>query len=324
MAFAWSVSRLNTYIQCPYLYYLRYKKRLKVPKAWYLIFGAAIHRAIEVCHKGQPNQNFIPTPKRPLYFRSAKSFGGFWLGFWEREIARAERETGISWESESQPERLKGFGWALLAGTKDGRYKGYYECITHPPFPVEVLEVELSLEGTLWGYPFTGIIDQIWKTRKGVAIVDITTGRSQAVKFRQFTAYDELLSAYCRANPLAQERFGGERQYFIWNMQTEKLIPTKPQDPATLRESLAVASAGVQDGLFQEAQQDTDCRFCEYREVCGKTVGKPISAMRAGNELGVEIITPDRPPKPKPRQLTFKAGVGVEGGWFRGDQVTGK
>lgn len=320
--FRWSVARLSAYLQCPYAYYLRYREKVKTSKPWYLIFGGAIHKAIEICHKGNSRQQFEPTLERPLFFKSAQAFGGFWLGLWERTVAAAEAGTGVQWTSPDQKDQLKGLGWALLAGTKDGRYKGYYHCILHPPLPIEVLEVEFTFEVDLWGYPFTGKIDQIWRTPQGTAVVDLTTGRSQAVKFLQITAYDACLRELCRTDPEARERFGaGANQHFIWTLREEKLVPTAPQDSETLRRNLEFVAAGIQDGDFRETQQDQVCRFCVYRRICGKTVGEPIPAAD-GETAGIKIVLPSRPPKPSAQQLTFK--VGAKGGWFRGEQVRGR
>ena len=47
-----SVTQLNTYLACPYKYYLQYQERLpweKVPSG--VAFGSAIHRTIEGFHK---------------------------------------------------------------------------------------------------------------------------------------------------------------------------------------------------------------------------------------------------------------------------------
>lgn len=318
--FRWSANRLLLYLKCPYAYFLRYEEKIKVPVPWYLVFGDTVHESIKVCHKGNPHQHFEPTPERPLFFRSSWTLAGFWIKLFERKIAKAEEETGIQWDYEGQKEDLVKLGWIMLAGKKDGSRKGYYRCILNPPFQINLLEVEYQIWTKLWEkFPAQARIDQIWETSQGTALVDLTTGRSHDVKFLQITLYDLCLKQHCRDDPEARKRFGSEASiHYIWSLRDEKLIPIEPQEPQTLREGLEYAAANIQDGEFHETQQDHVCRYCEYREICGKLTGKPIPAADGAES---EISLPARAKKPRPQQLYFKRGAA--GGWFRGTQVKG-
>lgn len=321
--FRWSVSRILKYLSCPYAYFLQYKQKITAPKPYYLVFGGAVHKAIEICHRGNPRQRFQPTTQRPLFFQDAKAFGGFWIGHWQREVAKAEKETGIEWHSEKETrmKELTGLGYAMLAGTQAGSYQGYYQCILKPPFPVEILEVEWKIpkEVKLWGYSFTGFIDQIWRTPEGTALVDITTSQAEEVKFFQITIYDLCLQEACRLNLKLQERFGGGAQaHYVWALRQEKLVRIQP-DPEASRETFAAAVAGIEAGDFHESPQDQKCRFCEFREICGKTgqefINLPLS------EQKLQLALPELPPKPKYHQPPFPSNKGVKGGWIRGQQV---
>ncbi len=322
----WSPHRLLLWLRCPYAYFLQYKEKVRVPKEWFLIFGGAVHEAIKICHRGNRHQAFMPTLERPLFFKSALSFGKFWCGLWKREIAKAEKETGIKWSKEGQQEELQALGWAMLAGKKDGSYKGYYHCILNPPFPARIIALEFTIpKVTLWGFPFSGRIDQLWRTDQGTAIIDITTGRSTDVKFLQMTAYDLALQEYCRINPKAGKLFGeGARQHFVWNLRTERLIRARLQDPLELRRQLEAAVAGIQDGDFHQTQQDDVCRWCEFKEMCGKIMGESLPATSDLVQLELEglSLALEGPRALQPRQGYFKKGA--EGGWFKGAQVMGK
>lgn len=320
MAFRWSASRILRYLKCPYSYYLRYKEKLVVPIPWQIFFGKTIHKAIEVCHLGNPHQGFKPTPERPLFFQSAKKFGGFWLNLWEREVEKASKEPGILWRNRNQYDILKGYGWALLAGTKDARYKGYYNSITHFPLPIKILEVEKKIRGSLWGFPFVGIIDQLWETEKGTAVVDLTTSRSNRTKQLQLTAYRYLMEDLCQRDLVARNTFGeAPVHYFVWMLGGEKIASISPHGSRELKEILRYVAEGVQFGKFPRTHQDYTCSSCEYRKACGKT-GETTFSTRGSKEVEISLPSPARPPKPK--QLYFKKGA--KGGWFRGNQVKGK
>lgn len=321
--FRWSASRLSAYFTCPRAYKFRYKERVKVPKPWYLIFGDGVHRAVGICHKGTGRAPFTPTPERPLYFKSAKKFGGFWPKHWERTVARAQETTGVRWSYSGQFDDLTGLGIQILAGTKDGKHKGYYNSILNPPFPVKILEVEYQIRPTLFGsFDFQATIDQIWETPWGIAIVDLTTGRSQEVKFSQISAYAVAFCEHCREDPKDQVRFGedGAARFFIWHLRENVLTPRVPEDPYELLEKLEYAAANIQDGYFPKTADDSPCRFCEFREICGrKVVGKAIPAFN-GEIAEIQIPPASKPPKAKQRYFR----KGAEGGWFRGKQVKGK
>jgi len=320
--FRWSVSRLGTYFTCPRAYYLQYKERKKVPEPWYLVFGAAIHGAIEICHKGTKRSPFTPTPERPLYFKSAKSFGKFWPGHWKRVVTAAREEPGISWSYPEQFAVLTGLGIQILAGTEDGKHKGYYNSILNPPFAVEVLEIEYPIYTTLFGsYPFQATLDQIWRTPWGIAIVDLTTGRGKEVKFSQISAYAIAFRRHCQEDPKARKRFGGDgaARFFIWHLRENVLTPRTPEDPHELLEKLEYAAANIQDGYFPKTADDSSCRFCKFRAICGKQISTEATPAHDGGVTEIQLPAPASPPKAK--QLHFRKGAA--GGWFRGTQVRG-
>jgi len=318
MAFRWSASRLLLYLRCPRAYFLKYKKKVSVPIPSYLVFGKAIHKGIKILHQGNPHQRFEPTEERPLFFKDAQAFGGFWIGLLQREVEKTEKETGIRWKNDEEKDSLKSLGWAMLAGTKDSRWRGYYNTILKPPFPIKILEWEFRIRTDLFSrFPVTAVIDQIWETPEGTAIVDFTTGRSSNVKFLQMTFYHEVLKEYCRI-PKARKRFGsGPKGYYIWNLRDEKLIPTSPQNSAKLREMLEFSTTGVHLGEFHETQQDDVCRYCEYAEICEKTIGKPFSLKRENGEK-LQISLPLREKEVRLKQLHFKKGMEGKGGWRGG------
>lgn len=316
--FRWSATSLSLYLRCPHAYWLRYREKIMLPVPPYLTFGSAVHKAIRICHRGNPHQFFQPTAERPLFFESAQSFGNFWCSLWAREIAQAEKTTGITWRNRDEEfGQYLGLGRKLLAGTKDDPHSGYYNTIFS--LPIEILEVEFRINTDLWGYPFTAIIDQIWRTEGGIAIVDFTSGKHHDIKYLQTTVYDQCLRQWRRRDPQAKQRFAGEIAHFVWSLRDNQRIPTAPQNPTTLLDDLEFAARNIEAGHFPQTQQDQGCRYCEYQTICDKTVGQPIPA-GDGGQLTVSL--PERQPPRRNRQLGFRGGA--EGGWFRGGQVRGQ
>ena len=77
-----SVTQLNTYLACPYKYYLAYEERLqweKVPSG--VAFGSAMHRTIEEFNKALSNGGM-----------DEKAVIAFFADQWSREVKREEVE----------------------------------------------------------------------------------------------------------------------------------------------------------------------------------------------------------------------------------------
>lgn len=320
----WSETRLQRYWTCPRAYYLAYEARPKprVPTPHYFVFGKAIHEAVRICHKGPYNQRFQPSDDRKLYFKSAQAFGRFWFGLWRRMVAEAEANTGIRWRNPEEREKeiavQSSIGWAVLAGTKDGKSIGYYNGVLGLD-GVTILEVEFPFEVVLWGYHFTGKIDHIQRRGDQIVIVDFTTSWYSNIKQTQLAAYQLAVEQLRDTDPRYQERFSGEIVQCVWNLRTGKLESVPPEDPSIFHAMLDEASAGVQIEDFRALHTDYACGYCEYRDICPQTEAKPIPPIGNGP---VVVDLPPPPPKPLGRQGHFSKGA--KGGWIRGGQVKGQ
>ena len=345
MSFQWSATRLGTYLECPRLYWFEYRAKPEVPTTPPFVFGGGIHETIAFCHQGRGN--WEQSPERPLYFSSGKKLAGYWSGEydrereawvgngqWDRVIARAERENkkGIAWNSPEQKRNLRFLGRRIL--------ESYYSSITNPRIPLSVIGIEFRLEMTLWGYPFTGYIDQVWKIGKRIdlpsgksipegatAVMDLTTGKWTDVKRLQVSLYCHALRKICLESHDARKIFGiGPEIGFVWSLRTKKLRPIWPSSEKEIKETISSIATSIQNGLFEPSFRGHACRYCRYRSLCGKEEAKEIPVHadeedQSGKLLGLALPEPSL--GSEVRQLTFNTWV-PEGGWIRGKQVRGK
>lgn len=131
----WSYSRLGTFDQCPYQFFLKHICKYKDIDKFYASYGSFIHKIIERYYRGE-------IPKEEL-----------------------ESEFLINFSDEVKGTRPKD---SIVSSYID---KGALYFSEFEPFPYECVEVEKKVIFDLGGYEFIGFIDYLGKDENGDYII---------------------------------------------------------------------------------------------------------------------------------------------------------
>lgn len=159
----WSYSRIKSFYDCPYRWYLQYIRKLKAKDMFFASYGSFMHKLIEMYLKGEK------TPKQlcDIYLQKFK----------EEVVGRAPNQKVFANYFKSGLQYLKNL----------------------QPFPYNVIAVEKRVDFNLDGIPFVGYIDLLGEKDGNLYVVD---NKSRTLKPRSKrkkpTKSDEELDNYLR------------------------------------------------------------------------------------------------------------------------------
>lgn len=292
-----SYSKVNMWHYCPRMYEFSYEKKLKAPVPVALVFGNAIHRAIEWLYRGSPPQKLrrLQNGYSQLYFKSADSFVNFWKFLWSEftsakdanpSILGTKPYENIKWSSDDLAKTkeeyfiLREFGANLL--------RHYYQKHSqNGPFPIEVEKsfyVPLGMmRRSLQGVWLKGVFDQIWHNEKnGYIIVDFKTGwrfySIQDSKIQLPLHKDFQLSLYSLA---FRYLYKVEEHCIIWypltykkdkngNIDYWKPVPTFRTETDHIRalDRIETFIKGINRRQFDRTSDYNRCLRCPFFEPC--------------------------------------------------------
>ncbi len=159
----WSYSRVKSFGDCPYRWFLRYIKKHKGKELFFASYGTFAHKLLEQYYKGELSQD-------KLY--------STYLGNFKEEVKGSAPDKKI-----------------FTNYFKDGlKYFKEFQ-----PFPFETIAVEEKVDLNIDGVKFTGFIDYVGKDKDGIIVVD---NKSRNLKPRSNrskpTKTDEELDSYLR------------------------------------------------------------------------------------------------------------------------------
>lgn len=131
----WSYSRITTFEQCPYKFFLKYISDCEDIPMFYAQFGSFIHRLLERFYRGELSKDEMRMD--------------FLLNF-STEV-KGDRPSADLVEKYIR---------------KGSEYLGSFE-----PFPYKMLEVEKKIEFELNGYKFVGFIDFLGEDEEGGLVI---------------------------------------------------------------------------------------------------------------------------------------------------------
>ncbi len=293
-----SYSKVNMWFFCQRMFWYVYVKKQKMPAPVALVFGDAIHRAIEWLYKGDPRQKLkrLNNGYSQLYFKSAESFVNFWKFLW-REFNKGKNanpailgtqpyeiikfSSNNSYAIKEEYYTLQNFGSSLL------RY--YYN--THSkkgPFPIEVEKTFCiplgAVRRSLEGVRLKGVFDQIWRDQKGnYILVDFKTGwRFYSIQDPQAQLplhKDFQLSLYSLA---FRYIYKTEESCIIWyplhyerdnkngNINYWKPVPTfrTKSDHERALDRIEAFIKGINLNYFERTSDPNRCRHCSFFKSC--------------------------------------------------------
>lgn len=266
-----SYSSISTYLLCPRAWRYRYIERVKVPTAPALVFGSAVHTAIEDYIRARVDPELSEERDVPISDRFAAS--------WK---IRVETEREIAWDSKNSADSMAKLGATMCGGpievTGGGPKRGLRNLSVFlndlkPLIVDDQPVVEKRVEFTVPGVPIPiiGYIDMI--ASDGVPIDFKTAGRAWYSK----KAHSELQPAFYLL-ALMQEGYtanpDGRFRYIIVT-KTKKtkvqVIDTKRtvEQLFWLMELIRETWQAIEAGVFPPNPLGWKCPgYCEYSGMC--------------------------------------------------------
>ncbi|MCK5743641.1 MAG: PD-(D/E)XK nuclease family protein [Caldisericia bacterium] len=237
-----SYSKISSYMQCPYKYYLAYIVKLPTEPKPYFSFGHSLHKILEWLHK-------------PKIFSSTISVD---------EILREYNNCWVSmgFTSIDEEARYKEIGRSILISYWD-KMNGNF----HPAFEVEK---RFSFEpDELPGVTLTGIIDRIDLTESGeLTLMDYKTGKwipsdADAMDTLQLTIYAIAVSRLW-GKPVSRVS-----NLFLREQKEVSFVPDEHRMKQAMNEIVDVID-GIRNKRF-ETKTNRFCNWCDYHNRCKTT-----------------------------------------------------
>ena len=201
----WSFSRINSYAQCPFEWYMKYIECEEGHGSFYADFGTLMHKCLELYSKGETDAKSI-----------LKNYENYWNEYIENDLRDKDGRVQIEKEDEYYQEGVK-----------------YFENVVHFQKVLdenEILGVEkkinfsLTAEGKEESYPMIGYIDLLLRNKETGAIT-IMDHKSAKIKFKkdggiyksdEYHWRDFKRQLYLYAIPVIEEY--GKVDHLAWNL----------------------------------------------------------------------------------------------------------
>lgn len=237
-----SYSKISTYLQCPYKYYLSYVVKLPTLPKPYFSFGHSIHSVLEWMHK--PRVIPVSISQQEVLDRYAQN--------WETAGYRDIDEEA----------RYRDIGRSMLISywsKQNGTFK--------PALEVEK-RFEIALDG-MESVTLTGIIDRVDMLELGsLALLDYKTGKWTPGSVDEM---DKLqLIIYSIATKHIWNRDVSKAGYYF--LRCDRELSFKP-DEEQITSTLSMVG-NVSRGIIAEnfpIQRNKFCNWCDYNKRCEST-----------------------------------------------------
>lgn len=233
----WSFSRISTYEDCPYCWYLRYIRGCQDSDRFYATYGKFLHKLIEKYYSG--------------YYTKEEMIEVF-LSDFKREVrGRRPNATIVENYINSGVEYLESF----------------------EPFPFEMIDVEKKVEFQIGENDFIGFIDYLGRDGEDLVIVD---NKSKAMKPRSNrkkpTRSDKELDSKLRQLYLysvaIEEEYGRLPKYLCINSIRSNTFVKEPFD-VDAYESTKKWATNMIDSIKQDVDFIPDPKMFTCWWICG-------------------------------------------------------
>ncbi len=237
-----SYSRISTYLQCPYKYYLSYIVKLPTKPRPYFSFGSSIHTVLEWLHKPR----ILP------------------VNYSIREIIAYYDENWINrgYSGIDEESRYKELGKSILISyweKMEGSFKPALEVEKNFSYPLQGFE----------GVTLTGIVDRIDLDESGdLILTDYKTGKWIP---SSVNGMDTLqLSIYAIAmSSLWDKKVAKVSNLYLREHKEVAFIPTQEKITDAMTE-IDRAVTGIRNKEF-DLKVNKFCNWCDYKNRCKTT-----------------------------------------------------
>lgn len=284
-----SATKLLTFAQCPYLYWLKYELKIKVPVSIHLVFGQAIHQLIASFYRLSLTQRIkrMENGQTVLFPKTKESAIKLWINFFE-DVLKEERSkrfhqpTKIRFlaqteeEIAQEQERWKLKGISIIAK--------YWEDNKDAPFPVAIEKRFCVPAPGRTDIKIVGSIDQIREVPPGSGnfyLVDLKTGwdygqKDPRIQYPVHHDYQFTIYSFAFRMLYGKEEAGIIRYPLGWKKinpigeRIDKRLLITPRSEyhyLELSKLIELFLLATQHQIFPKITKDA-CRFCDYLEIC--------------------------------------------------------
>ena len=239
----WSYSRLGSFKDCPYRFFLRYISKCKDEPQFYAEYGSFIHRLIEQYYRGEITKQEMQT---------------VFLSDFSTEVKGKRPNKDI----------VKKYI------QKGSEYLGSFE-----PFPYKMVDVEMKVEFHIGGSPFVGYIDFLGIDEEGNYIVIDNKSRDLKPRSKRKTPtvkdkeLDQMLRQLYLYSSAVKEKYGKFPTKLCFNCFKAGVFIEEPFNEEAYDEAIHWAEKtielikGTED--FYPMQDYFACNFlCGVNEEC--------------------------------------------------------
>jgi RecB family exonuclease len=237
-----SYSKISTYLQCPYRYYLSYVVKLPTLPKPYFSFGHTIHSVLEWIHK--PRVVPVAITEQEMLDRYAMS--------WETK----------GYQDIDEEAQYRDIGRSMLLSywsKHDGQFKPAFEVEKRFEF------IDERIENVI----LTGVIDRIDILESGaVTLLDYKTGKWIPGSIEEMDKLQLIIYAMA-SRRLLNKRVSKAGYYFLRCGKEFSFEPDEDQFSSTLS-MIGNVAKGIKAGDFP-VQRNRFCAWCDYNNRCQST-----------------------------------------------------
>lgn len=232
----WSYSRIKSFYDCPYRWYLRYIRKLKAKDMFFASYGTFAHKLIEMYLKGE---------------RTPKELTDMYLQGFREEVV----------------------GWAPNKKVFANYFASGLNYIKNlKPLPYNVVAVEKRVDFNLDGIPFVGYIDLLGEKDGDLFVID---NKSRNLKPRSArerpTKTDEELDSYLRQlylySAAVEQDYGRLPKSLCFNCFRTPVFIEEPFTEQAYAESKLWLKDKVKE-ITEETDFKPDAEFFKCKHLC--------------------------------------------------------
>lgn len=273
---SFSYSKLGMYKECPQKYKFRYIHMLPEQPKPYFAFGSALHEVMEYIYN--PANAAFPTLAQALDF-----FEKHW------------NKTSFDQKGYASPEKE-------LAGYAEGRriieayYAKYAAAFFHP------LSVEMKSTLDMDGLSLISILDRIDYLGDGkVKILDYKTGKAVPSTPEQLYMYQKVAensptikAMVQKQDPAVKELRVGQLSFYHLPTLKEVTFERVPdKEIFDFWQGVLQVADKIRAGQFDPTPGETQCRWCDYRNICPVFTGKDYNPAAAARQQAAPMAAPE-------------------------------
>ena len=264
------------YKECPQKYKFRYIHMLPEQPKPYFAFGSALHEVMEYIYN--PANAAFPTLAQALDF-----FEKHW------------NKTSFDQKGYASPEKE-------LAGYAEGRriieayYAKYAAAFFHP------LSVEMKSTLDMDGLSLISILDRIDYLGDGkVKILDYKTGKAvpstpeQLYMYQKVAENSPVIKALVqKQDPAVKELRVGQLSFYHLPTLKEVTFERVPdKEIFDFWQGVLQVADQIRAGKFAPTPGETQCRWCDYRNICPVFTGKDYNPAAAARQQAAPVAAPE-------------------------------